>query len=68
MKVIQSNGLPTRMRIMVIMLEMIIEYDVQELTEEKEEELVINKQYICSKYAAIAVIIKAATLIGKSSE
>lgn len=68
MKVIQSNGLPTRMRIMVIMLEMIIEYDVQELTEEKEEELVINKQYICSKYTAIAVIIKAATLIGKSSE
>lgn len=24
----------------------------------------INKQYICSKYTAIAVIIKAATLIG----
>ena len=36
----------------------------QELTEEKESELVVNGSYVCSKYSAIAVIIKAATLLG----
>ena len=34
------------------------------LTEEKETELVTNGKFNCSKYTAIAVIIKAATIIG----
>lgn len=37
---------------------------MQDLTEEKEKELISNNKYACSKYSAIAIIIKAATLLG----
>ena len=40
------------------------QFSYHELTEEKESELVVNRSYVCSKYSAIAVIIKAATLLG----
>ncbi|OAO17755.1 Sec8 [Blastocystis sp. ATCC 50177/Nand II] len=39
-------------------------YDYFALTEEKEKELVTNGRFSCSKYTAIALIIKAATIIG----
>ena len=37
----------------------------QDLTEEKEKELISNGKYTCSKYTTIAIIVKAATLIGQ---
>ena len=43
----------------------VVIYD-QVLTEEKEKEVVSNGRYTCSKFTAIAIIIKAATLIGRN--
>lgn len=38
--------------------------ELQELTEEKEKELVTNGRWNCSKFTVIAVIIKSATILG----
>ena len=43
---------------------MVVDDNEQDLTEEKEKELISNNKYTCSKYSAIAIIIKAATLLG----